>query len=208
MTERFLQLEGERTQLMPRVVIRHRARGPAIVFCVLVLTSCATACVHQRRPLPPEGESLETCDIQAYPDHFSDWAQSHPEYSGSMLPILGDSVDVPPIRKQREIPHHIIAPEIPDGVSTDNWDAWVLLEAVVEPDGKVYFVDVLEAHAWPAGEQPDSPRTPESQRVIQSYIRAGISMMQSVEYWPGEDSGIAVATIVCVPMWWTARGAP
>jgi len=185
---------------MRRVVIRHCTPWTGCLLLALMLPICVTRTTAQSTAIT-ETRPFGACDIEAYPDFFTDWHSAHPHYTGTMVPLLVDSVDVPP--QPGRISNYITSPETPDDVDGDDWVAWALFEIVVEPDGSVYFVEPLNAHAWRNTEQPTRPRTPETQRAAQAFVAAGIMMLKSATYSPGQRNGEAVATIMCVPIRWS-----
>jgi hypothetical protein len=71
------------------------------------------------------------------------------------------------------------------------------METVVEADGSVQFVEVLDAKAWRVGEDSLRDQDADAKRAALAFMKPAMQLLKGSEFVPGERRGVAVPTLIC-----------
>jgi hypothetical protein len=200
--------------------------GPAFLAAIsLFILDAQTPSFAQEN----ESKQPPACNDSMFRAHISNWTATHPKYRGHPLIVGVDSME------QR--PERISTPlvDYPDIARDNAYDAKVLLEAVIEADGKPSLIEALQVTATKDPSLPvkayDTPRAgdrgptsilgtrsqtvegwpsgatppPTTASVQAAFQRAAINGTRQSRFKPAIRDGKAVASVICFPVSFTIR---
>jgi hypothetical protein len=164
--------------------------SPAAVL--VALTALAPWCLHAQARSPGSGAHAQCRDkepkLQA-----STWVRQHPKYRGPVPYVDADSLDSRPQRLAGP------TPEYPTQVRLAGYEGTVFVEGVVEPDGRMRFLEILGTDVT----SPPFPSRSDSITVVDArwaFQQAATVAVRNSVFHPGEKDGQPVAVLVCIPI--------